>query len=367
MPSSTSTPVLSGPPGALAGVRRAAFKTSEPGGAARRAPRRHREGGGRRPGRRAGRPDRRRVPNRARWSSRACTPSLARPPGAALLGWAATYPDVRGSGAGLALTEGVLRVGTRARPRDDGHRLARDEPAFLALLAGSRLPGDVPPALPAHSLGRPTRSRTGIARGTRTAPTRRAGRWTPPVELDGAGRRASASTGCASPRTSCRPYPILTARRRRSSSCSRAPGSPGRTSRCTRCAPAIASSTAPTSSSTRSWPARRGSTTSSSARSTRRRSAGCLARVPSGSGGRGSRGGSTIRGTARPRRRRRPTARLSTPSSTSAETVQPRSSQSRRTCGSRWCSASSDTQSGPAGCLEQTPERRCEPSADAMP
>ena len=30
---------------------------------------------------------------------------LARPPGAALLGWAATYPDVRGSGAGLALTE----------------------------------------------------------------------------------------------------------------------------------------------------------------------------------------------------------------------------------------------------------------------
>lgn len=34
--------------------------------------------------------------------------SLARPPGAALLGWAATRPDVRGSGAGLALTEAAF-------------------------------------------------------------------------------------------------------------------------------------------------------------------------------------------------------------------------------------------------------------------
>jgi GNAT superfamily N-acetyltransferase len=33
---------------------------------------------------------------------------LARPPGAALLGWAATLPDVRGSGAGLALTEAAF-------------------------------------------------------------------------------------------------------------------------------------------------------------------------------------------------------------------------------------------------------------------
>jgi ribosomal protein S18 acetylase RimI-like enzyme len=30
---------------------------------------------------------------------------LARPDGAAFLGWAATRPDVRGSGAGVALTE----------------------------------------------------------------------------------------------------------------------------------------------------------------------------------------------------------------------------------------------------------------------
>jgi GNAT superfamily N-acetyltransferase len=30
---------------------------------------------------------------------------LARPPGAAFLGFAVTYPDVRGSGAGLALTD----------------------------------------------------------------------------------------------------------------------------------------------------------------------------------------------------------------------------------------------------------------------
>ena len=33
---------------------------------------------------------------------------LARPPGAALLGWAATLPEVRGSGAGRALTDGTF-------------------------------------------------------------------------------------------------------------------------------------------------------------------------------------------------------------------------------------------------------------------
>ena len=42
--------------------------------------------------------------------------SLARPPGAALLGWAATDPDVRGTGAGLALTEGAF-----AWARERGH------------------------------------------------------------------------------------------------------------------------------------------------------------------------------------------------------------------------------------------------------
>ncbi|MDX6438187.1 MAG: hypothetical protein QOF45_770 [Gaiellaceae bacterium] len=41
---------------------------------------------------------------------------LARPDGAALLGWAATRPDVRGSGAGLALTEAAF-----AWARDRGH------------------------------------------------------------------------------------------------------------------------------------------------------------------------------------------------------------------------------------------------------
>jgi len=41
---------------------------------------------------------------------------LARPPGAALLGWAATFPDVRGSGAGLALTEAGF-----AWARERGH------------------------------------------------------------------------------------------------------------------------------------------------------------------------------------------------------------------------------------------------------
>jgi GNAT superfamily N-acetyltransferase len=41
---------------------------------------------------------------------------LARPEGAALLGWAATRPDVRGSGAGLALTEAAF-----AWARERGH------------------------------------------------------------------------------------------------------------------------------------------------------------------------------------------------------------------------------------------------------
>ncbi|HKP10189.1 MAG TPA: GNAT family N-acetyltransferase [Gaiella sp.] len=41
---------------------------------------------------------------------------LARPEGAALLGWAATDPDVRGSGAGLALTDGAF-----AWARERGH------------------------------------------------------------------------------------------------------------------------------------------------------------------------------------------------------------------------------------------------------
>jgi GNAT superfamily N-acetyltransferase len=41
---------------------------------------------------------------------------LARPEGAALLGWAATFPDVRGSGAGVALTHGAF-----AWARERGH------------------------------------------------------------------------------------------------------------------------------------------------------------------------------------------------------------------------------------------------------
>jgi GNAT superfamily N-acetyltransferase len=41
---------------------------------------------------------------------------VSRPEGAALLGWAATYPDVRGSGAGVALTQGAF-----AWARERGH------------------------------------------------------------------------------------------------------------------------------------------------------------------------------------------------------------------------------------------------------
>jgi ribosomal protein S18 acetylase RimI-like enzyme len=48
--------------------------------------------------------------------------SLARPDGAALLGWIATFPDVRGSGAGVALTEAcfawALRRGYRTMVTD---------------------------------------------------------------------------------------------------------------------------------------------------------------------------------------------------------------------------------------------------------
>ncbi len=77
---------------------------------------------------------------------------VARPDGAALLGWAATDPEVRGSGAGVALTERRLCLGARARSRDDGHRLARDQSALLALLARPRVPRDVPAAVPAHPI-----------------------------------------------------------------------------------------------------------------------------------------------------------------------------------------------------------------------
>ena len=47
----------------------------------------------------------------------------------------------------------LLRVGGRARLSDDGHRLARDEPARLALLAQARLPPHVPPPLPLDPVG----------------------------------------------------------------------------------------------------------------------------------------------------------------------------------------------------------------------
>ncbi len=68
---------------------------------------------------------------------------------------------------------------------------------------------------------------------------------------------------------------------------------------CTRCGRSTASSTAPTSWSTRSSPGRKGSSSSSSALAIRRSSAGCRARARSGSAGRGSRVATTIPGTSR--------------------------------------------------------------------
>ena len=91
---------------------------------------------------------------------------LARPPGAALLGWAATLPERARLRRRPRADGGDLRLGARARPRDDGHRLARDEPARVALLAAPRLPADLPPALPAHPVV-PCGSRSCRARASR--------------------------------------------------------------------------------------------------------------------------------------------------------------------------------------------------------
>ena len=77
---------------------------------------------------------------------------LAQPDGAAL-------PRLCGEPAGrprlgrrpCADRSGVC-MGARAGVRDDGHRLARDEPPLLALLAGPRVPPLLPAALPLDPL-----------------------------------------------------------------------------------------------------------------------------------------------------------------------------------------------------------------------
>ena len=60
---------------------------------------------------------------------------------------------------------GRVRLGARARARGHGHRLARHEPALVALLAAARLPGDVPPPVPPH----PVVPRVPIPSGSRVA------------------------------------------------------------------------------------------------------------------------------------------------------------------------------------------------------
>ena len=77
---------------------------------------------------------------------------LARPDGAAFLGWAATRPGRSGLGSWPGTRRRRVCLGARARVRDDGDRLAGDQPARLAFLACARLPGELPPALPADSL-----------------------------------------------------------------------------------------------------------------------------------------------------------------------------------------------------------------------
>src|SRR5262249_26518985 len=60
-----------------------------------------------------------------------------------------------------------LRVGGRGGLPDDDHRLARDEPALLALLAAPRLPPLIPAPLPVDSLT--TLQRVPLLSGTKLA------------------------------------------------------------------------------------------------------------------------------------------------------------------------------------------------------
>ncbi len=89
---------------------------------------------------------------------------LARPERAAFLAYAATVPEARGSGAGLRLTSAGLALGPRAGLSGDRRRLARDEPARVALLAGTRVPADLPQALPLDPV-----TRLPLAYGSRLA------------------------------------------------------------------------------------------------------------------------------------------------------------------------------------------------------
>ena len=89
---------------------------------------------------------------------------LARPERAAFLAYAATVPEARGSGAGLGPDERRPRLGPRAGLSGDRGRLARDEPARVALLAGTRVPADLPQALPLDPV-----TRLPLAYGSRLA------------------------------------------------------------------------------------------------------------------------------------------------------------------------------------------------------
>ena len=73
----------------------------------------------------------------------------AQPDRAAIITFAASLPDVRGSGAGLALTRRRSHGRTSApRVRDARHRLAGNQPRLFALLADPRVPPLLPAALP---------------------------------------------------------------------------------------------------------------------------------------------------------------------------------------------------------------------------
>ena len=60
------------------------------------------------------------------------------PSGAAFLGFASTLPEARGSGVGLALTDAAFDWAHEHGYPVMVDRLARDEPARLALLAAAR-------------------------------------------------------------------------------------------------------------------------------------------------------------------------------------------------------------------------------------
>ena len=79
---------------------------------------------------------------------------LAQPDDAACLGWAASLPRRPRLGRRPRSDRRSVRLGARAWLQVAGHRLARDEPAVVSLLARTRVPPLLPAAVPLDPLAR---------------------------------------------------------------------------------------------------------------------------------------------------------------------------------------------------------------------